>query len=63
MYSAPDFVKVSVQPTTAFASTSCTPSWKMDNWEYMPSCVKITFIDENPPGMEYACYFNQNAPS
>ena len=59
MYSAPDFVKISVQNTTAFASpTDCEPEWEMNNWSQSPDCQKI-YIE----GMAvYNFYMNQNAP-
>ena len=60
MYSAPDFVKISVQQTSAFASPrECTPEWEMNNWSLSPDCQQIVI-----QGLEaYNCYFNQNAPS
>ena len=60
MYSAPDFVKISVQQTTAFASpTACEPEWEMNNWSQSPDCKKI-YIE----GMDiYNCYMFLNAPS
>ena len=60
MYSAPDFVKISVQNTTAFASpTDCEPEWEMNNWSQSPDCQKI-YIE----GMDiYNCYMFLNAPS
>ena len=63
MYSAPDFVKISVQHTNAFASDPdpCTPTWEMSKWEYQPDCKKLVFVDEMP-GMTYACYVNLNEP-
>ena len=59
MYSAPDFVKISVQQTSAFASPKeCEPEWKMNDWSLSPDCQKI-YIE----GMvTYNCYFNMNAP-
>ena len=60
MYSAPDFVKISVQQTSAFASpTVCEPEWHMNDWSQSPDCQKI-YIE----GMEiYNCYMFLNAPS
>lgn len=58
MYSAPDFVKVSVQPSAAFSSsTSCDPEWEMNNWSLSPDCQKIII-----EGMGYSCYFLQDPP-
>lgn len=58
MYSAPDFVKISVQQTSAFASpTECEPEWEMNNWSQNPDCQKIAI-----EGMGYSCYMFQNAP-
>ena len=56
MYSAPDFVKISVQ-ATAFAS-GCTPEWQMNDWSQSPDCRKV-YIEDMPI---YNCYMNQNAP-
>ena len=59
MSSAPDFVKISVQQTTAFASGDCTPEWEMNSWSQSPDCKKI-YIE----GMAiYNCYMNENAPN
>ena len=61
MYSAPDFVKISVQQTTAFASYKpCDPEWEMNNWSLSPDCQKIAI-----EGMStsYMCYFMQNPPA
>ena len=61
MYSAPDFVKISVQNTTAFASPpkECEPEWEMNNWSQSPDCQKV-YIE----GMDiYNCYMFLNAPS
>lgn len=56
MYSAPDFVKISVQQTTAFASTKiCYPEWEMNKWSLDPNCQKVTI-----EGMGYSCYFLQD---
>ena len=58
MYSAPDFVKISVAQTYAFAS-ACTPEWQMNDWSLQPDCTQVTI-----EGLEsYNCYFNQNASS
>ena len=60
MYSAPDFVKISVQQTNAFASQpdECHPEWEMNNWSQNPDCKEI-YIE----GMElYNCYMNLNVP-
>lgn len=56
MYSAPDFVKISVQQTTAFASDPCYPEWEMNRWSLNPNCTKDTI-----EGMEaYNCFFQLN---
>ena len=58
MYSAPDFVKISMQKTNAFASAECTPEWEMNNWSQHPDCRQI-IIEDMPV---YNCYMNKNAP-
>ena len=61
MYSAPDFVKISVEQTNAFASLPepCEPEWEMNNWSQSPDCQKI-YIE----GMAiYNCYMFMNAPN
>lgn len=57
MYSAPDFVKISIQETNAFASGACEPEWKMNDWSQSPDCQKIII-----EGMGYSCYMLLNAP-
>lgn len=58
MYSAPDYVKISVRKATAFASQECEPEWEMNNWSQNPDCQKVLI-----EGMEaYNCYMHQNAP-
>ena len=60
MYSAPDFVKISVQQTTAFAS-ACDPEWHMSEASFVPTCKKITMgsAEELP----WECYIYLNAPN
>ena len=58
MYSAPDFIKISVQQARAFAS-ACEPEWEMhDSSVSVVPCEKITM--NNSPVI-YQCYFSQNA--
>jgi hypothetical protein len=60
MYSAPDFIKISVQQANAFASGSqeCEPEWEMNNWSQNPDCQKVII-----EGMGYSCYMGLNMPS
>lgn len=61
MYSAPDFVKISVQQTTAFASGACDPEWYMNEASFKPDCKKVTMgsAEELP----WECYIYLNAPN
>ena len=61
MYSAPDFVKISVQPTNAFASTSaCDPEWYMSQSSLDESCEKYIMTGDS---MSYECYVYQDPPN
>lgn len=61
MYSAPDFVKISVQPATAFASVSvCDPEWWMSKSSLDEECTtRIMYADD----MIYQCYVWQDPPN
>ena len=60
MYSAPDFIKISVQQANAFASyKECEPEWEMNNWSQNPDCKKVAIEGMAP----YNCYMMQDPPA
>lgn len=60
MYNAPDFIKISVQSTNAFASITgpCDPEWYQEKSSLEGCTTRTMFSDD----MIYMCYMQKNPP-